>query len=53
MKFKCPSCKRTFDRDLRLKTTKIFLNKKGWYKSWCEKSMGNVYMKPIQNKMEG
>lgn len=47
MKFICPKCKKIVTRDMRLKETKTFITKKGYYKSWCKDNNCHTYCKPI------
>lgn len=51
MKFICPRCKKVFTRDMRLIATKTLINKKGYYKSWCNDCCSWGYCKPF-NKLK-
>lgn len=45
MKKYCKYCKKTFNRDMRSKISKLFMSKRG-YKSVCETVGKTVYLKP-------
>ena len=46
-KFKCPNCNRILNRDLRLNITKYFITKGGRYRSVCEKTNKDVFMRRV------
>ena len=47
MKFKCPTCKEVFDRDMRSKLAKSCLTKKG-FKSYCDKADRETFSRRLK-----
>ena len=47
MKFYCSHCKKTINRDMRLKENKNSITKRG-FKTWCNEFWGIVYLKKIK-----